>query len=418
MLNIIQQIYKKNQRFINYFFLSLFVKYSTFIFDIIVIHKLSKEHFGQYSLIFMVANLAFTFGFSWHSSVLLYIGAGEKAVKGKFNFTFHARNLITLFFVLFISITFKIGESFLDNYLGIQILGGILLYLYGKIVGDYVRQYFFAVQKQQTAQISVFIARIFQILMILILKVDLQQLILYMSLCEFLPLILIYKFNFNDIRGLRTDWITFKRVLNFSFWQFFGFAGLYVINFGDLAVIKHFLSVEDVATYNAAYRIFFGIAGTSYAITNYFAAYIVEAHKSKNFIRLKKFYKNDRRNIMGLIILGHLVLIATSRWTIPIVCGKQYVESVGIFSILMIVSIFEFFILFYTIFLNTIEKYKLLQTANLFRAFINIFLDIILIQYFGIYGTAIATVLAVIIFTVVLYFFSEPQIKNLYYKVE
>ena len=416
MFESIKNIYSKNQRFVKYIFLSLFVKYSTFIFDLIVIHKLSKEHFGQYSLIFMVANLAFTFGFSWHSSVLLYIGAGEKAIRGKFNLTFHARNIITLFFILFISLTFKIGESFLDNYLGIEILGGILLYLYGKIIGDYVRQYFFAVQKQQIAQISVFIARIFQIALILFLKLDLRQLILFMSLCEFLPILLLYKVDFNDISEIKTDWKTFKQVLNFSFWQLFGFAGLYVINFGDLAVIKHFLTLDDVATYNTAYKLFFGIAGISFAITNYFAANIIEAHKSGNFIYLQKFYKNDRKNLMAFIFIGHLLLIATSKWTIPLLFGKQYIESAGIFSILMIGSIFEFFVLFYTIFLNTVKKYKVLQTVNIFRAIINILLDIILIQYFGIYGPAIGTIISIIIFALILSLYSEPKINKLYFK--
>ena len=136
MKMILKNIFKKLQfdkKLIQYFFLSIFVKYSTFLFDIIVIHKLSKENFGKYSLILLVANLAFTFGFSWHSSVLLYIGAKEKAIRGKFNHTFHARNIITLSFIVIIALAFFLGREFLNDYMGVRVVGIVLIYVFFRV---------------------------------------------------------------------------------------------------------------------------------------------------------------------------------------------------------------------------------------------------------------------------------------------
>ena len=89
-------------------------------------------------------------------------------------------------------------------------------------------------------------------------------------------------------------------------------------------------------------------------------------------------------------------------------------DSSGIFAVLLIGSIFEYFALFYTIFLNTNKKYKILQIMNMLRAILNIFLDIVFIKIFGIYGPAIGTVLSIVIVFIILAIYSERKIKRQY----
>lgn len=201
--------------------------------------------------------------------------------------------------------------------------------------------------------------------------------------------------------------------MNFSLWQLFGFSGLYFINFGDTAVINYFMTTEDVGIYNAAYKLFNAIAGFSYIISNYYASSIGSYFTAKQYQKLKQFFYRERFLIFALSVAGHILVILFSRPIISILYGDRYSQSTLILNILMVGSIFSFWGVFNMLYYNTNNMHKINQTINIFRAFFNIFLDIILVKRYGVIGAATATTIAIITSTIISTYYCEASIRKL-----
>ena len=237
-------------------------------------------------------------------------------------------------------------------------------------------------------------AKLIYLLMVLIYTFDVKTLIVINIISHATVLLYIFGFNKKDVGKYEFDKGWFKEVLNFSLWQLFGFSGLYLINFGDIAVIKHFMTTEDVAIYNAAYKLFNAIANFAYVISSFYAGSISQYFAKNEKSKIKQFYYKERFFIFGLSTIAHLVVMVFSRTIITTLYGDSYADSVVIFNILMVGSIFRYLTVFYMLYYNTNNKHKLQQTINIFRAILNVGLDIVFIQLFGLIGPAIATTIA------------------------
>lgn len=91
--------------------------------------------------------------------------------------------------------------------------------------------------------------------------------------------------------------------------------------------------------------------------------------------------------------------------------GEDYVGAVAIFNILMIGSIFRYINVFYILFYNINSMHKRQQIINIVRAFSNILLDIVFIQFLGLKGPAIATSIVIIITTMYSVLYCEKRIR-------
>ena len=115
--------------------------------------------------------------------------------------------------------------------------------------------------------------------------------------------------------------------------------------------------------------------------------------------------------IFGLSTLAHIVVMIFSKPIITVLYGDRYTQSVVLFNILMIGSIFRYSTVFYMLYYNTNKKHKLQQTINIFRAILNLVLDIILVRRFGLVGIAIATTIAMFLAFLFSFFYCEKRIK-------
>ncbi len=219
-------------------------------------------------------------------------------------------------------------------------------------------------------------------------------------------------FNKADVREFEFDKEWFKQVLNFSLWQLFGFSGLYLINFGDTAVIKHLMTTEDVGIYNAAYKLFNSIASFAFVISSYYAGTVSQYFEKKEKTELKNFFYKERFMIFAFSVLGHIGVIIFSKPIITTLYGERYVDSILIFNILMVGSMVRYLSVFYMLYFNTNGKYKIQQNINIIRAVLNLILDIIFINLFGLIGPAIATTIVMIITFIYSVLYCERRIFN------
>jgi O-antigen/teichoic acid export membrane protein len=383
------------------------------ITNIFVVRKLSVNDYGYFSVALMLIGLITTFGFSWSSSSILYFGGREKANTGSLNKTFWARNLIIAFSLILTSIFFVLFKENINDYVGLDISYLILMWLYISVAEDYLSQYYLAVKRQILSSLLSITAKIIYLILIVIFSFDVRTLIILNIISHASVLIYIFGINKNDIGSYEFDKLWFKEILTFSLWQLFGFSGTYLINFGDTAVIRHFMSMEDVGVYNAAYKLFNATASFSFVISNYFAGSLSQYFDKKDHIKISQFYYKERFAIFGLSVIAHTLVIIFARPIIISLYGFEYVQAIPIFIILMIGSVIKYLSVFYMLYYNLNGKFKIQQNLNIMQAFLNLGLDILFIQVFGLIGPAIATVIAILVTFSISFIYCEKRIRFL-----
>jgi O-antigen/teichoic acid export membrane protein len=383
------------------------------ITNIIIVRKLTISDFGVFSVTSMVIGLITTFGFSWSSSSILYYGSKEKEQYGTLNKTFWARNIIIFISLLITTVFFIIFKKEINAYIGLDVAFLVLIWLYISVAEDYLNQYFLAVKRQITSTMLSITAKILYIILILILSFDVKTLIFLNIISHATVIFYVLGMNKKDIGKFEFDYNWFKEVLNFSLWQLFGYSGLYLINFGDTAVIKYYMTAEDVGVYNAAYKLFNAVAAFSSVISSYYASNVMHYFSNNNQKKLSEFYNKERWIIVALSTIMHVVVIIFSKPIILTFYGERYIDSVSIFSILMVGSMVRYVAVFYTLYYNSNGKHKILQYVNIVRAILNLIFDIIFIKIFGLIGPAIATTVAIILTFIFSYYYCETKIRHL-----
>ncbi|AOY75607.1 lipopolysaccharide biosynthesis protein [Clostridium formicaceticum] len=410
-MNGILSLIVSKKNFIIYALLKVLIMVLSLVTNIFIVRKLTVSDFGVFSVALMFIGLITTFGFSWSSSSILYYGSREKAKTGSINKTFWARNIIIEVSLVITTILFALLRHQINEYIGLDVAFLILIWLYISVAEDYLSHYFLAVKKQLMSSMLSVTAKVIYLLMILIFSFDVKTLIVLNIVSHTTVLLYIAGMDKKDIGKFEFDSDWFREVLNFSLWQLFGFSGLYLINFGDTAVIKHFMTTEDVGIYNAAYKLFNSVANLAFVISSYYAGSVTQYFANNESEKIKRFFYRERFIIFGLSTIAHIVVMVFSKPIITVLYGDRYVQSVIIFNILMIGSIFRYLAVFYTLYYNTNKKHKVLQYINIVRAVLNLVLDIVFIQLFGLIGPAIATAVALIVTFLYSVFYCEKRIK-------
>ncbi|NLJ18275.1 oligosaccharide flippase family protein [Globicatella sulfidifaciens] len=412
MIKLISFI-KVRRNFIGYLLLRILNMALGFITNVFIIRQLSVNDYGVFSIALMLIGLFTTFGFSWSSSSILYFGSREKAKTGNLNKTFWSRNIIIAISLLIMTILFGLFRNQINNYIGLEVALLVLIWLYISVAEDYLVQYFLAVKKQLLSSLLSFTAKSIYLTMIIIFSFDVKTLILINIISHATVLLYIIKINKSDIGKFEFDKSWFKKIFNFSIWQLFGFSGLYLINFGDTFVINHFMTTEDVGIYNAAYKLFDPIGNFSFVISSYYASSITQNFINKSSGKIRQFFYKERFLILLLSTLGHIVVMALARPLIVTFFGVEYTDSVVIFQILMVGSIFKYASVFYMLYFNANGKHRLQQFINIFRAIFNVVLNVILIKQFGLIGVAVGTTLSIIVTLLISAIYSEKKVLEL-----
>ena len=406
------EILRKRKNFILYTTIKLFSLVIGFITSIIIVRGLTVVNYGFFSLSLMFVGLITTLGFSWSSSSIIYFGSKEKIDYGNMNKTFWARNIIIFISLIITTLLFVIFSKEINNYIGLELSFLILLWLYVSVFEDYLTKYFLATNNQMFAGFLSLTAKINYLILVLAFDFDVKYLIIMNIISHLSVIVYLFKVDKTNIGKFEFDKEWFLKVFNFSIWQLFGFSGLYLINFGDTFIINQFMTIEDVGTYNVAYKLFNTIASFAFVLSGFFAPLVVKAMAIKDSNKIKNIFYKERYLIFFTSLFGHIILIVFAQPIIETLYGTNYGSSVEIFQILMFGSIIRYYTVFYMIFYNAKSMHKKLQYLNIIRALLNLILDVILINLFGLIGPAIATSMAISTTFIYMYLDGEKEIKK------
>lgn len=372
-----------------------------FLLTLVVVRKLTGYEYGVYTLILTVLGILVTFGFSWTSSSLMYFGVEEKLKYGSLNRTFWARNIILIISYLSIGVLFLFFKNKINSYLTEPVSIYIFIWMTVRIFTDYLSSYFLSIEKRVSSILVTLTVKIITLFLLFLFNMTLKRILIFSIISELSGLIWIFKINKKDFGKFIFDKKIFKQVLSFGFWQLFGFSGLYLINFGDNLVIKHYLTIEDVGIYNISYQLFMGMSAFSYLFSSYFAPQVVRGIKEKDLILLNNIFKRDRFILVGILAIPHIIVIYFAKKIILSFYGVYYIGAVTPLIILTIESLFKYFTVFNILTYNCFKKYSFLQILNIIQAVFNIGLDILFVPRFGITGAAYGTILSFIIISII-----------------
>lgn len=399
-------------------FLKLIGGFIGFFINIFIARKITVVNFGIYSIIMTLLGFVTTFGFSWSSSAIMYIGAKEKSYNGNLNKTFWSRNIILFFSLLTVIIIYTLFYTKIALYIGIDLNILLIIWLFIKVILDYLNVYFLAVKKQIEAASILTSSKILFLIITYFFEYTLKELIIISILCDSLGLLYLTKVDKKDIGKPTFDKENFKNIFNFGIWQLFGFSGLYILRFGDNVVIKYYLQNESVGIYNAAYNLYISLATLPAIFSAYYVGIIIPLFEKKEKRKLKEILYKERIGILLLFLIPHIIIILFSNSLIKLIYGTNYLGSAKSLSILMIGSFFNFANIFSSIIFNLQKKYKELQLLNIVQSILNVIFNILLVPYFGIEGAALGTTGAIIITNLIKIYLGEHYLKIYFGEIE
>jgi O-antigen/teichoic acid export membrane protein len=204
----------------------------------------------------------------------------------------------------------------------------------------------------------------------------------------------------------------FCNMLNFARWLIFGVTAVYLVNWGDLLVLRFFVSRKDIAVYNFGYQFFkSGVLSFIYILGAYFLPFV-----SKNINNPEKMnnYLNQKRPkiiLLGIACIGVIFFLAP--YIINLMYANRYQGWVTIFRILLIYGLFVLYYIFYNPVLTAMKSYRFLTIANIGQVALNLFLDVVLIPILGIQGAAVATTSASLCFVVTVEIYFRVKVRKL-----
>lgn len=161
----------------------------------------------------------------------------------------------------------------------------------------------------------------------------------------------------------------------------------------DTIMLGVFRGNAETGIYNAAYRVYEGLAFVPLIIQK-----VLTPRLSKYFIVNRSHHlrlANTGTLFTFLLVLpfGGLVFVS-ARYLIVLFFGAAYISSKGILQILIVGLIFVYPLWILNSIAISINKEKYLLKSSVVGLFVNLILNFALIPYYGMYGAALATVVA------------------------
>ncbi len=404
---------KKLIPFVSFSILSLGAQGLVFIFNILVANKLTVPEYSSYSLIISIVNLFLLISCQWHTSMMQYCGSAEYADKGNVQKTNQIRNI--LFFVCYILISFTciILKDSIEKYIGGKFLIITLVLVLSKGLQEVFSSYLIAIGKRQLSAINLFVIQVASIILLFVLNIDIGTILFIQIITSFLTVFMLPCVNKVDFKPCTVESNIWQKCIRFAAWQLMGSIALYIISYGDNYIIKLFLDYNDIAVYNAAYKIFNAIYLASHTIATYYISPLAKAVSSRESKAIKNIFWNERIIIFVLCTILHLFLILIAPQLFSILYQGKYNGSVTIFRVLVIASIIRYWTVFEMVYFNSIGKIRVQQVLNVISAGLKVVFGFVFIHIFGLVGVAYSTLLSTLVVGIASFMLSERNIWEL-----
>lgn len=362
---------------------------------------LGAEGYGKFSLFLLLSNLIILFCTGWTSSALIRYGRIEYIKTDRINRNFWGRNAILFPFVLLSLCCIYIFKVEISRYLSVS--SDIIWFLMVNVIGltcfGYIQNIQQTIGQLKRFAICGFIEKIAIILVLLLVYLffpkNLFSVISAYVVARLLVAIFFWGLASRDyLFPVEIKKETINRIFHFSFPFIFGSISMYIINWIDIIIIKHYMAISDVGTYSLAYRgmsVIWLIAVSLVTLLTPLMTTFLGMGREDLIIGF------INRIIPQGVVLWNLLLslvCVIAAFLIPLLFGAEFAESTGPFVLLMlgmgvyiIAFLYEPVLLAYELTKRTVLVIGMISVLNFLG-------DLLLVPYLGIHGAAIATSLA------------------------
>ena len=210
-------------------------------------------------------------------------------------------------------------------------------------------------------------------------------------------------FRFLDLKLKKFNIGHLKSIFSYSFWVFLASSGSLVFSYADTIIIGYFLKTADVGIYRVAFQFTTAATFTTTAMRTVLFPK-VSNWNAKGELKMAEdaFAKGITYSLLlavpvfaGGIILGDKMLY--------FFYGEGFARGTQTFYVLLAVQLVNVFMFLQTMYLNALNRPKESFKVTAVAATVNIVLDFMLIPVLGILGAAVATLIAMILNSLLAY---------------
>lgn len=222
----------------------------------------------------------------------------------------------------------------------------------------------------------------------------LAQLVLVQSGAALLALlmILVYTRSYWTFGPFRLSWL--KKLFHFGKYVFGSNFSSMLFNRMDTIMLGFFVSPAAIAVYNVAMRInnYLEVPLTSLAMVIY--PRLAAANKDGKE-RVGKLYEKSLTTLLAIIVPLSIGVLVGAYWLVYILAGPNYIEATYILQIFVFAGLIKPWGRMFGITLDAIGRPQLNLSMLLLGLITNLVFNGILIPFYGIYGAAWGTLLAI-----------------------
>ena len=119
---------------------------------------------------------------------------------------------------------------------------------------------------------------------------------------------------------------------------------------------------------------------------------LTDFNKQNNLSNILQKIKQQSKRLMNFLFPLTILLLITSKWFYPLIFNNNFAESYKIFNIYLLLVISR--LVFPQTILIGLKHTKIIFVVSVIELIVNVILSLVLINYFGISGVAIATFIA------------------------
>lgn len=420
IIDLISSQLKQGKKFIFFIGFKTIAEAIAFLTPLLIAKLLNPELFGSFSLFKMILFLGIAVFLGPLMAPLNIESNKEYSETKKSNKTFTSALIYSFCSVsIFLLIYLFFGKELISftglNYDDFKYV--FLLAFLGLSIKSFLSTFFMS---QDNKKANVFVDLFYSLLLILYIftifyfKIfNLYNIFLGFFISSLVVLFFsFFLIDYKRILPLSFSLNNLKTLSHFSFWVILGGTSSYFINWGDNLVLRYFVSLEDIGIYNFAYQIFKGFIMISLMINTYFTPFIAKNKFNKD--KLEVYYTDKRPKILIssflFLLISNILLYFFIHYFY-----RDFIESIIIINILSIGVFCSFYYAFLIPIFNTFNYYKMTQVLLVLQILLNFILNLILVPFYGILGSAISTVLAYIAFTIAYnLFFRNKILKRLF----
>ncbi len=221
-------------------------------------------------------------------------------------------------------------------------------------------------------------------------------------------LLIVTPYIFTKI-GFNISYDIMKKLIKFGLPLIPSNLASYLVVASDRLFIKHYVSTAETGLYSLGYK--FGTLVNNFVTTPFnqiWGPRRLEMFKKGNseeiFCRIFTYYT-------FVLILGGLVISVLSRDIVHIMAHESFWDSYKIIPLITLAHIIFSFFYHFNIGIMVEKKTKYFAYINVVNAIVNLALNFILIQKYGIWGAGFSTLISYLLRTSLCYYFSNKLHK-------